>query len=85
MLRGARQVGKSSSVKHLASQFTYYVEVNFEKQPQIKELFKGELDVKRITSTLSSLYGIPVEAGKTLLFLDEIQLCKEAISSLRFF
>jgi len=85
LLRGARQVGKSSSVKHLASQFTYYVEVNFERQPQIKELFKGELDVKRITSTLSSLYGIPVEAGKTLLFLDEIQLCKEAISSLRFF
>lgn len=85
LLRGARQVGKSSTVKHLSLQFENYVEVNFEKQPQVKELFLGDLDVKRITAKLSALFGIPMQAGKTLLFLDEVQLCKEAISSLRFF
>ena len=85
LLRGARQVGKSSAVKHLAGRFDYFVEVNFERQPQIKEIFSGELDVKLITSKLSAFYGIPVLPGRTLLFLDEIQMCKEAISSLRFF
>lgn len=85
LLRGARQVGKSSTVKHLSLQFENYVEVNFEKQPQVKELFLGDLDVKRITAKLSAFFGIPMPAGKTLLFLDEVQLCKEAISSLRFF
>lgn len=85
LLRGARQVGKSSAVRHLARQFDTFVEVNFEKQPQLKELFSRDLDVKRITAQLSAFYGISIQPGKTLLFLDEIQMCKEAISSLRFF
>jgi Predicted ATPase (AAA+ superfamily) len=85
LLRGARQVGKSSAVKHLAGQFDHFVEVNFERQPQIREFFTGDLDVKLIASKLSAYYGIPVLPGKTLLFLDEIQMCKEAISCLRFF
>ena len=85
LLRGARQVGKSSAVKHFAKRFDYFVEVNFERQPQLKDFFSGDLDVKLIASKLSAFYGIPVLPGKTLLFLDEIQMCKEAISCLRFF
>jgi predicted AAA+ superfamily ATPase len=85
LLRGARQVGKSSAVRHLASKFDYFLEVNFERMPQFKELFTDDLDVKRIARKLSALTDIPIEAGKTLLFLDEIQMCREAISSLRFF
>ena len=85
LLRGARQVGKSSAVKHFAKRFDYFIEVNFERQPRLKEFFFGDLDVKLIASKLSAFYGIPVLSGKTLLFLDEIQMCKEAISCLRFF
>ena len=85
LLRGARQVGKSSAVRQLALQFDNFIELNFEKQPQLKELFVENLDVKLIVSKLSAFYGIPVMPGKTLLFLDEIQMCREAISSLRFF
>jgi len=85
LLRGARQVGKSSSVKQFAKQFDYFVEVNFERHPQLKDFFVGDLDVKHIASKLSAFYGVPILPGKTLLFLDEIQMCKEAISSLRFF
>ena len=85
LLRGARQVGKSSSVRQLALQFDHFIEVNFEKQPRVKEFFAGELDVKQITSKLAAFHGKTVQPGKTLLFLDEIQMCREAISSLRFF
>lgn len=85
LLRGARQVGKSRAVKHLGESFRYYIEINFEKQPVYKQLFADDLDVRRITSQIAALSGIPVVEGQTLLFLDEIQECTEAIMSLRFF
>lgn len=85
LLRGARQVGKSRAVKHLGESFRYYIEINFEKQPVYKQLFANDLDVHRITSQIAALSGIPVVEGQTLLFLDEIQECTEAIMSLRFF
>ena len=44
LVRGARQVGKSSAVRHLGSTFTYFLEVNFERQPALAELFKGSLN-----------------------------------------
>lgn len=37
LLRGARQVGKSSAVRHLGETFEHYIEVNFEKRPELKE------------------------------------------------
>lgn len=85
LLRGARQVGKSSAVKHLGESFRYYVEVNFEKQKGARVFFQGDIDVKLIASKLSNYLNTPVVPGKTLLFLDEIQECPEAIMALRFF
>ena len=38
LLRGARQVGKSSSVRNLAQKFEYFVEINFDENPKRKEL-----------------------------------------------
>ncbi len=38
MLRGARQVGKSSSVRNLAQQFAYFIEINFDENPQFKTI-----------------------------------------------
>lgn len=85
LLRGARQVGKSSSVAHLAEQFENCVEINFERKPKFMQIFQGDLDAKHIVETIVSLTGENIIPGKTLLFFDEIQMCKEAILSLRFF
>ena len=85
LLRGARQVGKSSAAKHLGKQFKYFAEINFERQREVKTFFSGDLDVKLIASKISKYINVPIEAGKTLLFLDEIQDCPEAIMALRFF
>ena len=85
MLRGARQVGKSTAVRHLGEKFEYYVEVNFEKQPQYKKAFLSDLSVERIVPQIAALNGKPIVAGKTLLFFDEVQECPEAIMSLRYF
>lgn len=85
LLRGARQVGKSSAVRHLGEQFQYFAEVNFEFHKGVIEFFKGDMDVKAIAQKIAKYVNVPVEAGKTLLFFDEIQACPEAIMSLRFF
>ncbi len=85
LLRGARQVGKSTAVRHLSEQFENFVEINLEKQPAFIQLFKADLDVTRIVSQIAALAGRSIEPRKTLLFIDEIQSCPEAIMSLRFF
>lgn len=85
LVRGARQVGKSSSIRHLGKTFKYFLEVNFERNPEVGEIFKGNRDVKNITNKLHDFYGIPIIPGETLLFFDEIQKCEDAIYSLWFF
>lgn len=85
LMRGARQVGKSSAIRHLGESFEYFVEVNLERQKNIKTLFGENLDIKRLCSQLSAIYNIPVVPGKTLLFIDEIQESQRAISALRYF
>lgn len=86
LLRGARQVGKSTAVRHLGESFESYVEINFEKQSAYSSMFQGgDIDVKRIVSQIAALTGKQIKPGETLLFLDEIQMCPEAIMSLRFF
>jgi predicted AAA+ superfamily ATPase len=85
LLRGARQVGKSTSVKAFAKHFDYFLEVNFESEKDIHVFFQGNMNVASICEKLSVYYNTPIEAGKTLLFFDEIQQCIPAISSLRYF
>jgi predicted AAA+ superfamily ATPase len=88
LLRGARQVGKSSTVRELSKQFDSFVEINFERDNlkyNVNAVFERALDPKQICDELSLIYGKPIVAGRTLLFLDEIQACIPAISSLRYF
>ena len=85
LLRGARQVGKSSAVRHLGEKFEIFVEINLEKNPSYIDIFKKDLDVERIVSQLAVMAGKSIEPGRTLLFIDEIQMSAEAIMSLRFF
>ncbi|MDR0796930.1 MAG: ATP-binding protein [Tannerella sp.] len=86
LLRGARQVGKSSAVRNLSKKFEYYVEINFEEDIEARVVFeKSNLTPQLLCEKLTSLYGIPIIEGKTLLFFDEIQSCIPAISSMRFF
>lgn len=85
LVRGARQVGKSSAIKHLAGNFEYFVEVNFDLQPEVCSLFEKSFSPQEICENLSLIFNTPIIPGKTLLFLDEIQACKAAISSLRYF
>ena len=82
LLRGARQVGKSWAVEHLGETFDYFIEVNFEKRPDMLDVFQKIHDVHELAATLGMYYNTPVIPDRTLLFLDEIQKSADAIQSL---
>ena len=84
LLRGARQVGKSYIVEEFGKKvFKNTVVVNFEYRPELKHCFTT-LDPIEIINKLQLLMGVTIEAEKTLLFLDEIQECPNAIMALRY-
>jgi predicted AAA+ superfamily ATPase len=87
LLRGARQVGKSSAVRELGRGFAHFLEINFENKDNAaaKRVFERHSDPHLICDELSAIYETPIATGKTLLFLDEVQTCSDAISSLRYF
>ena len=85
LLRGARQVGKSYIVEEFGKKaFKNVVIVNFEFRPELKQCFTT-FDPIEIINKLQLLTGENIEAEKTLLFLDEIQECPNAIMALRYF
>lgn len=85
VIRGARQVGKSFLVRMLAERcFESIATVNFERDPDLGELFEN-LSPQRILPGLELRLGTSIQPGKTLLFLDEIQVAPWAFASLRYF
>ncbi|MEI6677082.1 MAG: AAA family ATPase [Mariniphaga sp.] len=85
LIRGPRQVGKSTAVRQLAQSFEYFIEVDFEAQRNLHALFSSSLNPADICEQLSLYCLVPIIEGKTLLFFDEIQSCLPAISSIRYF
>src|SRR3989344_6186943 len=85
LLRGARQVGKSFLVEKFGEEnFENMVVVNFEANPEYGGCFET-LDPIQILQKIELLSHQNITAGKTLLFLDEIQNCPRAIMALRYF
>jgi len=82
---GARQVGKTWIVEHFGkSEFKNYIKINFELEPKFKSCF-STLDPEQIILNIELTANINIEPGATLLFLDEIQECPNALKSLRYF
>lgn len=85
LVRGARQVGKTFVVESFGKQhFEHIVTINFELHVEMKKCFDS-LDPKDIINNIFLMTGQKIVAQKTLLFLDEIQDCPNAIRSLRYF
>jgi predicted AAA+ superfamily ATPase len=85
LIRGARQVGKSYIIKEVAKTFEHFAEVNFEFNPELKNIFNDALDPEAIILKLSLALDCEISPGKTLLFFDEVQFCPKAVTSLRYF
>ncbi len=85
ILRGARQVGKTYTVENFAKEhFDNYVKINLEEKKELHKLFDKN-DTKLIINEISVLLDVDIVPNKTLLFIDEIQTCPQAIQTLRYF
>ena len=86
LIYGARQVGKTFEMRELGS--LYYkntIYVNFETDERIGKYFETDIHADHVIAVLEKYYQAKIVPENTLIIFDEIQMCKEAISSLRFF
>lgn len=84
VIRGARQVGKTSLVEMFAKDFDCYLRFNLDVEAD-KSLFEKEMPVNDLYSLLLAVRGMTKNEGTTLLFIDEIQNSPIAIKMLRYF
>lgn len=86
IVKGARQVGKTYVIETFAKQaFEELVEINFKQHPSASQIFEGNLTIDEMVMAMRFRFpDKKIIPGKTLIFLDEIQECPEAITSLKF-
>ena len=86
IVEGARQVGKTFIIREFGkSNYESFIELNFLENPSLQQIFSGDLDADTILTGIG-LYmpGTRIVRGRTLLFLDEVQDCPQAVTSLKF-
>ena len=84
LLTGARQTGKTYLIRECLKESNYpYIELNFIEQPELIELFAGAKDSKELLLRLSLISSNPMEPGKTIIFLDEIQEFKDIVTRIK--
>lgn len=85
LLAGARQTGKSFSTRQFGkSEFKHFVELNFIEQPAARNIFVRATSAQEILIRLSAFVKEPLVKGETLIFLDEVQECPEAVTTIKF-
>jgi predicted AAA+ superfamily ATPase len=84
LLRGARQVGKTTLIRLFAREFSNFIELNLEKGAD-RNLFGKTDDISKLISSIYLIKQLTPDKGSTLLFIDEIQESPKAIQMLRYF
>ena len=84
VLRGARQVGKTTIINRFGNTFENYLSVNLEKS-EAKKLFESTDNVKELLPLVFLYCNTKRKEGRTLLFIDEIQASPHTVSLLRYF
>lgn len=84
VLRGARQVGKTTLVKIFAEEFDVFINLNLEEKVNAA-LFTMEVSFEDLLAGIYAKAGIKMENQRTLIFIDEIQNVPDAVKVLRYF
>ncbi len=85
LIRGARQVGKTTLVRQFSESYTYAITLNLERAEDL-QFFMAFSDATILIKALFTKHNIPFsKSSETLLFIDEIQASPEAIAMLRYF
>lgn len=86
IIRGARQAGKTWLMKEFGkTAYEKTVYINFDNNPQMKELFSLDMRIDRIIMGIELYVGHKISPHNTLLIFDEVQEVPKALSSLKYF
>ena len=86
ILNGARQVGKTWLLKEFGqTQFSNVAYINLDQNAAMQERFETGYDIPRLISAFQFETGEHIVEGETLIILDEIQECPQALTSLKYF
>ena len=84
LITGARQIGKTYSIRQFGKSFKSFIEINFIDNPEAVDVFKGAKGSADILFRLSAMTTIPLIKGETLIFFDEVQKCPEMVTAIKF-
>lgn len=84
LIEGARQIGKTFSIRQFGKKFKTYIEINFIEQPEAISLFKDLSNTKDLLARLSLFTKQKLIKRDTLIFFDEVQICPEIITYIKF-
>lgn len=84
LITGARQIGKTYSIRQFGKTFKSFIEINFIEMPEAVELFRGAKSSSDILLRLTTITSVPLIKGETLVFLDEVQQCPDIVTAIKF-
>ena len=84
LITGARQVGKTYSIREFGKTFKSFIEINFIENPDAIGLFKDARGTADILMRLSTIANVPLIKGETLIFFDEVQECPDIVTAIKF-
>jgi predicted AAA+ superfamily ATPase len=84
VLRGARQVGKTTAIEMFSKDFDQYIYLNLEKASD-RQIFEKDYPFSDLLSSMFIFAGKKRAGGRTLIFIDEIQNSPRAVALLRYF
>lgn len=84
LIEGARQIGKTFSIRQFGKKFKTHIEINFIEQPEAISLFKDLSNTKDLLARLSLFTKQKLIKRDTLIFFDEVQICPEVITYIKF-
>lgn len=85
LVTGGRQTGKTFIIENIAGKrFKHFVKIDFYQDKSAKTLFEDARDAREILTRISALGNVDLVPGETLIFLDEVQECKESITAIKY-
>ena len=84
LITGARQTGKTYSIREFGKTFKNFVEINFVDMPEAVNVFAGAKNSNDILLRLSAITRTPLVKGETLVFFDEVQKCPDIVTAIKF-
>ena len=84
LVTGARQTGKTFSIREFGKTFKSFIEINFVENPDAVEIFKGAKSAAEILLRISAMTATPLVKGRTLIFFDEVQRCPDIVTAIKF-